>query len=283
MEIFLPGSKEEKLFLGFLKDIAPYKDFAVIIGGWLPYLYVKYLWKIKKDVHIIKTNDIDVALHECFQKQTISIREAFEQTGHYSKERVYDLEDHPFNFFLGDTSDDESMRIDFITHDLANPADIEKNLTGKGVNIINLETIEIMLKRENWIELNIGSTKKRITVPVISPATYFFIKGITFTDRNQKENNYKFAKDMWSMFFMLENVPTLQKNNFIKDILDFRNKESSYFEVFKNNIHEYFNALDSRGPKHIAILFSDIPSSLMIQRIYNKFQELITPLSKISI
>ena len=150
------------------------------------------------------------------------------------------------------------------------------------MNIINLETIEIMLKKENWIALNIGNTKKRnITVSVISPETYFFVKGITFTDRNQKENNYKFAKDMWSMFFLLENVPVQQKNSFIKEILEFKKKESAYFEVFKNNLYEYFDTLDSKGPKHISSMYPDLPESLMIQRIFDKFQELKTALSDV--
>ena len=62
MAISYPGINDESIKT-FFKDMQPYRDNFVLIGGWLPFIYSKYVWK-NKPVGIVHTMDIDVALKE---------------------------------------------------------------------------------------------------------------------------------------------------------------------------------------------------------------------------
>ena len=52
----------EKVFFAVLDDLSEYVESLVIVGGWVPYIYAKYIWE---DPHpaIVTTSDIDLGIH----------------------------------------------------------------------------------------------------------------------------------------------------------------------------------------------------------------------------
>ena len=87
----------EKGFLDTLAAIEDGLDKIMIVGGWCPYLYAKYLWR-KEIPNIPTTTDIDLGVLE-----TGSLR--FDRTifdkllaAGLAVERIYDEEPLPIEF-----------------------------------------------------------------------------------------------------------------------------------------------------------------------------------------
>ena len=56
-------SEIEKSFLATLADLEDILDKILVVGGWCPFLYAKYLWKIPME-NIPRTTDIDFGVWE---------------------------------------------------------------------------------------------------------------------------------------------------------------------------------------------------------------------------
>jgi hypothetical protein len=59
--------ESELLFFEVLDDLKDYLDDLVIVGGWLAYLYSKFLWE-NVSIEPITTVDIDFGLGEKYNK-----------------------------------------------------------------------------------------------------------------------------------------------------------------------------------------------------------------------
>jgi len=102
----------EEGFLDTLGAIGDGLDKIIIVGGWCPYLYAKYLWR-KEIPNIPTTTDMDIGVLE-----TGSL--GFEQTV-YEKllaaglavERIYDEEPFPIEFVY--KKKEFEMKVEFIT------------------------------------------------------------------------------------------------------------------------------------------------------------------------
>lgn len=53
----------EQLFFKVISDLEEFLPYLVIVGGWVPYLYVKYLWN-NLSVYPVTTTDIDFGFSE---------------------------------------------------------------------------------------------------------------------------------------------------------------------------------------------------------------------------
>jgi hypothetical protein len=61
----------EKLFFKVIGDLEEYLPYLVLVGGWVPYLYVKYLWK-NLSIYPVTTTDIDFGVFEGEQTPSVS-------------------------------------------------------------------------------------------------------------------------------------------------------------------------------------------------------------------
>jgi len=278
MEIFLPGDEQIKKLIKVLQDLEQYKENIVLVGGWLPYMYIQHVWNLKEDTFVIKTTDIDLAVREQYELASPLILESLIKSPDYIKEPVYADEEIPFDICVLYGKENKSrMRIDFLSHEFCNPADVQKKLLGTGVNIIPLETVDFMLKKNNWIEINVPAPDKNIRCHILKPPAYLFIKGISFANRSIEEDNYKYIKDMWSIYFILDSVPLSEKEQLFKELKAYKEEEKEYFEFFSLNIREYFTGENPKGITDLtSLLNTAFPESAIRKRIQRLFGELIT-------
>lgn len=61
----------EQLFFKVIHDMEEYLPYLVLVGGWLPYLYAKYLWK-NLSVYPVTTTDIDFGVLESDRAPLVS-------------------------------------------------------------------------------------------------------------------------------------------------------------------------------------------------------------------
>ncbi|MBN1696965.1 MAG: hypothetical protein JW881_05600 [Spirochaetales bacterium] len=276
MATFLHGDEQEKRFLNVLKDLEQYRETIVLIGGWLPFIYINYLWKLKEDVFVVKTVDIDFALHERYKPFSPLILDKLMKSGDYMTEPVYEGEAAPFDIWaLYGDGNEKKMRLDFLSHEFADPALFQKKILGAGVNLIPLETVEFMLKESHRQEVAIPAGKTGIRYNILKPSAYFFVKGISFANRSTNESDYKYIKDMWSLYFVLDTIPLREKKTFLSELTEYKKEEKEYYDYFIANIREYFTGNEPKGLDDLTgFLKTVFPEQVVKKRIVKMFGEL---------
>ncbi|MFH1259517.1 MAG: GSU2403 family nucleotidyltransferase fold protein [Elusimicrobiota bacterium] len=262
MQTSYPGKNKEDLLLRVLKDIQQYRNNVILIGGWLPYIYKNFLWKTSKAVDIIGTQDIDFALKEIYSFSGEPIAKKFNRAGNYKTERVYNPEELPVYFYA--SNGESEMRIDFISHEFADPKIVRK-LTGEEIEVIPLEYIELLLRDKNIKEISIDWHGEKVYVRVPAPAAYLFVKTIALSDRAVKEDTYKFRKDLWTIFFIFDNIPQEDEQELLNRLQDFKS-DRQYYDFFIKNIQQYFASINSPGPKAVSELLN-IPEEFIKRKV----------------
>lgn len=262
MALSYAGNNNEALLFKVLKDLEPYKEQAVLIGGWLPYIYVHFLWQQTKPVKIVATYDIDIALNEAYDFQGKLITEHLGSISAYRKQPLYDKEPTPFAFLLKEQ--EQEMRLDFISHELMDPA-IMKKMAGRNLAVIPLTYIDILLKQENIMELHIKNPVIKTSLRIPYPAVYVFVKGLTLDDMDDKQNSYKLKKDLWTIYFVLENIPLKDMPALLEKIIAFKETDKEYYEIFKTALNTYFKSPESLGPKAVSELIN-LPADFISKR-----------------
>ncbi|MBN1412210.1 MAG: hypothetical protein JW969_15300 [Spirochaetales bacterium] len=276
METFLPGDEQEKKLIKVLQDMEKYRDQAVLVGGWLPYMYANYLWKLKSDTFIIKTVDIDFALRDKHKAVSPLILEKFLESPEYVTQPVYPGEDTPFEVWvLYGTGKTARMRIDFLSDEFSDPSEFQKKLLGPGMSVIPLDTVDFMLKKNNWLEIPVAHKDRKAVCNILNPSAYLFIKGMSFAGRSIAESDYKYKKDMWSLYFILDAVPPAERENLFSNLQKYRKEEKEYYRYFSENIREYFTGQDAKGVADLtSLLKTTFPERIIKKRIEKKFKEL---------
>jgi len=52
----------EKLLVKVINDLADFLPYLVLVGGWVPYIYAKYVWKNVPNL-TVTTTDIDFGVY----------------------------------------------------------------------------------------------------------------------------------------------------------------------------------------------------------------------------
>lgn len=55
------GYPGEKLLIKVTDDLSDFLPYLILVGGWVPYIYAKYIWKNVSNLAII-TSDIDFGI-----------------------------------------------------------------------------------------------------------------------------------------------------------------------------------------------------------------------------
>jgi len=226
----------EKGFLGTLAAIWDGLDKIMIVGGWCPYLYAKYLWR-KEIPNIPTTTDIDLGVLE-----TGSLR--FDRTI-YDKllaagmavERIYDEEPLPIEFVYKEK--ELEMKVEFITS-FQTTDDTLNRFLGSSLACNRIEAFEILL--ENAAILNINHSGKDLHLNIPRPETFLYHKGITFVMRSHEP---KRDKDLSYVYFILKFCP--DPKAFMEALARYKNHE--LFESFRTNLKEYLSDVGKPGYK----------------------------------
>lgn len=103
----------EKLLIKVIGDLADFLPYLVLVGGWVPYIYAKYIWKDVPNM-AVTTGDIDFGVgdHDFDGKDTVASRVQRLGYGerHASMDRLI-----PFVPIVKDASGDAKAEVEFIT------------------------------------------------------------------------------------------------------------------------------------------------------------------------
>ena len=226
----------EKGFLDTLAAIEDGLDKIMIVGGWCPYLYAKYLWR-KEIPNIPTTTDIDLGVLE-----TGSLR--FDRTI-YDKllaaglavERIYDEEPQPIEFVY--KKKELEMKVEFITS-FQTTDDTLNRFLGSRLACNRIEAFEILL--ENPAAISMKHSEKNLHLNIPRPETFLYHKGITFVMRSYEP---KRDKDLSYVYFILKFCPDLEA--LMGALARYKNHE--LFESFRANLEEYLADVSTPGYK----------------------------------
>ncbi|MBU4304810.1 MAG: hypothetical protein KJ893_04190 [Candidatus Omnitrophica bacterium] len=223
----------EKLLIKVINDLADFLPYLVLVGGWVPYIYARYIWKNVPNM-AVTTGDIDfgVGAQDFKGKDTVSSRVQRLGYGerHVSMDRMV-----PFIPIVKDLEGDLKAEVEFIT-DPKVPRKIVDKIIGTAIKINEIKHFSLLLDSVMTAQMD----ARAIQIPTESMFT--FHKMLTFIER---ENKDKLKKDLYYVYYMLRFCP--KKEQLADDVVTLIKKQKEGKKV-KENLKEYFSSIDSKGP-----------------------------------
>ena len=223
----------EKLLIKVIDDLVDFLPYLVLVGGWVPYIYARYIWKNVPNL-AVTTSDIDfgVGVLGFDGKDTVASRVQKLGYGerHVSMDRMI-----PFVPIVKDTVGDLKAEVEFIADPKVPRAFVNK-IIGPEIKINEIEHFSLLLESVITAKMD----EREIQIPTESMFT--FHKLLTFVERQNRE---KLKKDLYYVYYMLRFCP--KKEQLVDDVL-FLIKSRKEGKRVKQNLNEYFNSVDSKGP-----------------------------------
>jgi hypothetical protein len=221
----------ESTFFKVLSDLKEYLNDLTLVGGWLSYVYAKYLWN-NLAIKPVTTTDIDFGFGA--GKTRVYPRTIFELLSSLDYKERHPQMDRMYPVVL---YKEGKVRLDFIA-----PPTIEKKIIdkiiGSQIDISRIEKFDFLLKYR--IVVDIKNKKEGYAIHCPKPSAFLYHKAATFIDRDDEQ---KQAKDLHYMYFILRYAPNI--DSIFKEIIQY-NKQGYFKEAPKNLLH-YFDRKSSKG------------------------------------
>lgn len=228
----------EKGFLDTLLAIEDSLDKIIIVGGWCPYLYAKYLWR-KKIPNIPTTTDIDLGILETgSRKFDHTIYDKLAKAG-LAVERIYDQEPAPIEFVY--KKKEIEMKVEFITS-FETSDDTLNRFLGSKLACNRIEAFEILL--DNPAHIDIRHSGKNLHLNIPRPETFLYHKGVTFIMRS---GEVKRDKDLFYVYFILKFCP--DQKALLEALTRYKGHE--LFKSFRQNLKKYLG--DASKPGYLTL------------------------------
>ena len=228
--------KELELLLKVLDDLHDFLPFLVLVGGWVPYLYARYLWKgIRHEP--LTTVDIDFGFKNAPDRTTETIADRVRKK-HYGEHHLSMDRSNPFVPVVRMRKGDLKADVEFITS-LETPEAIKKKLVGQEIKINEIKDFDILL--DSPIRIDVEGRK--INIP--KPSIFTFHKLLTFTQRERPD---KQQKDLYYAYYVLFFSP--EKEQLAREISVLMTKFKQG-QAVKKNIEQYFPDIYAKGPTFI--------------------------------
>lgn len=225
-----------KLLIKVINDLYDFLPYLVIVGGWVPYIYAKYVWKNVPNM-AVTTGDIDfgVGARDFKGKDTVSSR--VQKLG-YGERHVSMDRPFPFVPIVKDTVGGAKAEVEFIT-DPKVSRDLVNRIMGTAIKINEIKDFSLLLGSAVTVKMD----DRDIQIP--TEAMFTFHKLLTFIDRQNME---KMRKDLYYVYYMLRFSP--QSARLADDVVALIKKLKEGKKV-KQNLTEYFSSVDSKGPLYV--------------------------------
>ncbi len=223
----------EALFFNVLEDLKDYLNDLTLVGGWVPYVYSKFLWK-NILAEPVTTVDIDFGFGEV--KKRIYTKTIFDKLSVLDYTERHPIMDkiYPVVLYKGG-----KIPVDFITFPEISDDVIEKFI-GRQININKIDRFDFLLNHR--IPINVAPKKQKSGFKIYcpKPSAFIYHKGAVFMDR---EDEQKQAKDLHYMYFILRYAPDIDIIN--KELIQYKKK--GYFKNILMNLNKYFGRKSSQG------------------------------------
>lgn len=226
----------EKLLIKVIDDLADFLPYLVLVGGWVPYIYARYIWKNVPNM-AVTTGDIDfgVGAQDYNGKDTVASR--VQKLG-YGERHVSMDKMIPFVPIVKDAAGDVKAEVEFITDPKASRKIVNK-IVGIKIKINEIQHFSLLLSSAITVQMDL----KSIQIP--TEPMFTFHKLLTFVNRENKE---KLRKDLYYVYYMLRFCP--KREQLADDVVAFIKKRKEGKQV-KENLKEYFSSADSKGPLYV--------------------------------
>lgn len=223
----------EQLLIKVIDDLADFLPYLILVGGWVPYIYAKYIWKNVPNM-AVTTGDIDfgVGVQDYNGKDTVASR--VQRLG-YGERHVSMDRPFPFVPIVKNAAEDVKAEVEFITDPKISRKLVNK-IVGQEIKINKIRHFSLLLGSAITAQMD----RKSIQIPTESMFT--FHKMLTFVDRQNKD---KLKKDLYYVYYMLRFCP--KKEQLADDVVALIKKLKEGKHV-KKNLKEYFSSVDSKGP-----------------------------------
>jgi len=223
----------EPLFFSVLEDLKYYLNDLTLVGGWIPYIYTRFLWN---NVHakLVTTIDIDFGFGEV--KESGHRKTIFESLSALDyTERHLDIDKiYPVVLYKGG-----KVPIDFITFSKM-ADDVAERFVGKQIHINKIDKFDFLLRYRILVNVNSKKHKGTYKIYCPKPSAFLYQKAATFIDREYEQ---KLAKDLHYIYFILRYAPDIK--SIFKEIIQYKKKD--YFKGISRNLREYFERKSSEG------------------------------------
>lgn len=223
----------EDIFFRVLDDLNEYLSDLTLVGGWLSYVYARFLWN-NLNVNPVTTVDVDFGISKnkpkIYQKTIFQILSNLDYTErHVNMDRMY-----PVILFK-----EGKVRIDFISPlDISN--DVVEQLVGVQMSVSRLGDFEFVLQHRMLLDLKDSKNKKSYSIFCPKPAAFVYHKSATFVER---EDELKQAKDLSYIYFVLRYAPDVDA--VLDEVQQFY--KAGHLPQAENNLQKYFERKSSRG------------------------------------
>ena len=175
----------EKLLIKVIDDLADFLPFLVLVGGWVPYVYAKYIWTNVPNM-AVTTSDIDFGVGDQGYKGKDTIGSCVQRLG-YGERHVSMDRPIPFVPIVKDATESLKAEVEFITDPKVSKKITDK-IVGPQIKINEIKNFSLLL--ESVTTATIYGHK--IQIPTDS--MFVFHKLLTFV---QRQNSVKFKKDLY--------------------------------------------------------------------------------------
>jgi hypothetical protein len=237
----------EKLLIKVIDDLADFLPYLILVGGWVPCIYSKYIWPFRLNnsssgeiftqrhfIPVVTTTDVDFGISVVSYPGEESIADRVRRLGygerHVSMDRLV-----PFVPIVKDANGDLKAEVEFIT-DPKVPKKIINKVVGQEIKINEIKHFGLLLSSITIAKMG----AREIQIPTES--MFVFHKLLTFVDRENKE---KLRKDLYYVYYMLRFSP--KKEQLADDVVQLIKKQKEGKQV-KENLEDYFDSVDSKGP-----------------------------------
>ncbi len=223
----------EKLLLKVFDDLKDFLPYLVLIGGWVPHIYAKYVWK-EIPTTVITTTDMDFGIVIKEYKGDESISSRVRKLG-YGEHHISMDRPIPFVPVVKSPEGLEKADVEFISIPKP-PKYIKEKLIGKEIKVNEIKNFNVLL--ESITEIIID----KYVIQIPTESMFVFHKLLTFI---QRENEEKLRKDLYYAYYIFRFCP--QKGKLVQDI-KFLIKDKKVGRNIVRNINKYFKNVDSKGP-----------------------------------
>jgi hypothetical protein len=221
----------ENIFFRVIEDLKDYLEDLTLVGGWLPFLYARYLWN-DLAVRAITTVDIDFGFGgkktKPYSKTIFQVLSSLDyKERHFQMDRMY-----PVVLYK-----QGKIPIDFITSPMVAKEIIDKFI-GRQIKINKIDKFNFLLN--NRIPIIVKHKKAIYEIFCPKPSAFLYHKAAIFIDR---ENEQKQAKDLYYIYFILRYAPDLEA--IFKEISEYEKK--GYLNNISKNLNNFFSRESSQG------------------------------------
>lgn len=242
-------AKDEDSFLLALEALKPYLPDIVISGGWVPFVYHRYLETARPEQPPLGTRDVDIAVPANLQPGSRpslgTLLEGSEQRrggmplGRFGpkgpEETIYELE-----------RDGVEIELTFMTPRVGKD-ERPATVIPAGVVATLLRYVDVLLASRMKVRIKdqtAGGQQIDVEATFPTPEAYCFQKGLSFVERSDPK---KKAKDLYYVFDLLASYPELRKrceSEIPKLQASFPPK---WYSRFLDNLDKHFKTPESEG------------------------------------